>query len=305
MKTFLSSLIYSTILEYATLYDEDALSKKCIKHIKRHTSAILHSEGFLALGRKTMKVFLSLDSMAVNEDELVDALLRWAEARLSYDLEPDLDSKDDEVFEGLFDKIRLSCLSEQKIPSLLSDSKPLHQQLGALLENLQQATQVTSHFSQPRLVMPSGPVTCDLIKGRFSSLIQNGQSCAPLIIETSEPILLHKIQLLESTKNPYQTHRIFLTIKQNGKVLTRHNVYGNVCHQDTDNGPVFVVPFTSPVEIMEGGFEISVQYRFAYGSYGTVHTGIPKKQLFQFGGLFFEIPKLNSTPIASLEFSLM
>ncbi len=295
----------SIILEYATLYDENQLAKKCLKYIQRHTTTVLQTGGFTSLARENVELILSLDSMAASEDHLVDGLLRWADVTLNNTLNNGEQHEAHAVFDGLFDKIRLPSLSEGKLEAMLSDGSQLHHQLAEMLKNYAQEKKDSLPSLQPRLEMPTGHVTCDVIQNQSSCLIYNGRACSPLIIDTSEPIRLNKLLLVDNGANSSQTRRISVTIKQNGAVLTKLDSSGNyLCRKTGQAGPLLVLSMREPVEIKEGQFEIIVQYRFSHGSYGRIQTGMPKGQSMNFGALSLQFPNLNSTPVAGLEFSL-
>ena len=255
-----------------------------------------------------MKLILNLDSMAVNEDQLVDALVRWADVTLNNALNNEEQcgaEVKNTVFDGLFQKIRLTSLSRGKLENMISCGGELHRQLAEMLQNHGQENKDSLASCQPRLEMPTGHVTCDVIQNQSSCLIYNGRPCSPLAIDTSEPIRLNKLLLVDHGANSSQSRKISITIKQNDSVLCKLDSSGNyLCRKTSPAGPVLVLSLREPVEIKEGQFEITVQYRFSHGSYGRIQTGIPKCQSMQYGALFLQFPKLNSTPVAGFEFSL-
>lgn len=69
------------ILEQSHLYDEHELQRKCMGYICRNTKEVLISEDFLSLSSQCLEVILSSDELQIDEKSVLDATLKWANAR--------------------------------------------------------------------------------------------------------------------------------------------------------------------------------------------------------------------------------
>ena len=301
------------------LYDEPDLIRKCLRYIQRYTAQILNCEAFLSIRRETLQSIFNLDSLSVSEDILISALLKWAETRINLQAEKGRQSHDHtqagSVFSGILDKIRVTSLSEDKIQEMLESKNDLAIQLALMVSvmrnRLPQNTEnddVTGSAGntsiKPRLELPTGHVTCEVIATSSSSLVYNGRPCAPLVVETSEPIEIHKIHLLDRTYS--NATRVIVSVSQNDMNLVSLEMPCNMCRKSSDLGPVFALTLPQPVQVEEGQFKIMARYKISYGSYGSVQVGSPKSSRQNFGGLEFIFPDASSTstPVASFEVSV-
>ena len=300
------------ILEYAMLYETQDLIKKCLKYIQRYTAQILNSEGFLSLSRETLQSIFRLDSLIVSEDTMVTALLKWAETRLNYGAEAG-DNHDHtqagSVFNGLLDKIRVKSLTENKIQELMESENDLAVQLAFMICVMKERLpsnnddENDSNAVNTRMELPTGKLTCDVVATSSSLLVYNGRACSPLVVETSESIAIHKIDLLDRPHS--NATRVVVSVTQNDETLANYELPCNMCRKTSDLGSVLSLTFARPIRIDEGQFKIHARFKISHGSYGSVQVGAPKAPKQKFGGLEFSFPDAStSTPVASFEVSV-
>ncbi|XP_078340650.1 BTB/POZ domain-containing protein 6-like isoform X3 [Crassostrea virginica] len=109
------------ILEQSHCYNENELQKKCMKYICRHTKDVMVSEHFLKLPFHCLEVILSSDELQIDEKSVLEATLKWANARCK---EKDLETTAENQRRMLGDLIylvRFPLLGDQYFTEVVSD----------------------------------------------------------------------------------------------------------------------------------------------------------------------------------------
>lgn len=297
------SLIFSVILEYARLYGNEKLVNKCLKYIQRNTAQTLTSGAFTGASRETLQCILDLRCVSTSEDNLLCGLLSWAETRLNLQTERGENNEihNGKVFNGLLSRVRANSLSEAKIQELADSGSALSADLSVQLSLMKKADEDFG-FS-PRLEIPTGKVICDVISTSSSALLHSGRACAPLLVETSEPIKIHKVFILD--QNPNTVPRVSVRILQHDELLNFGETFSHANLQSSHHGSVFAVNLPTAVHIKEGKFSVECLHKIHPCSYHKVQLGVPKSDIQTFGGFELRFPsKTTATPIASFEFSV-
>ena len=298
------------ILEYGMLYGVEDLTKKCLKYIQRYTAQVLNSDAFVRVSPETLETIFSLDSLSVCEDTMVTELLRWAETKVNDRAEAGESHEHTQVgsvFNGILDKIRVKSLTENKIQELLESENDLAVQLAFMVcvmkERLSSDDEDSDSDVNTRKELPTGKVTCDVVASSSTLLVYNGRACPPLVVETSESIAIHKIDLLDRPHS--NATRVIVSVTQDDVPLLNYEMQCNMCRKTSELGPIFSLTFPQPIQIEEGQFKIQARFKISHGSYGSVQVGVPKSPKENFGGLDFSFPNTStSTPIASFEASV-
>ena len=158
-----------SILELSQVFDELELQSCCLEFICQHTLNVIKTDGFLQLSRNALEDITRMDVLSVNEAQLYEACIGWAQHQLrtvSHIELPPKDTQMRDVLGNVLYRIRFPTMDQVEFTRLVGRSDVLSDQ-----EKLSLYYYFNTREDKDRLVFDSNQRQMhELVVCRFASV---------------------------------------------------------------------------------------------------------------------------------------